>query len=71
MMNKFLCFIGMHKWILWWDRKDGDLLTGRSCKWCPKKQWSRETYVRQYYKRFGDVPMSYRQLQSLREWGDA
>ena len=67
---KLLCWLGFHKWIEWYDYKDGDHYRGRSCKWCPKKQWNRETYVRQYYKRYGDVPMSQRQVESIKKWGD-
>lgn len=68
MINKFKCFIGWHHWLEWYERKDGDIYTGRSCEWCPKKQWSRETIVRQHYKHYGDVPMTPQQEKSLREW---
>ena len=68
-MHKLLCWLGMHKWVKWWTRFDGDILTGRKCEWCPTRQWSRETWVRQWNKLYGDVPISEKQQASMEKWG--
>ncbi len=65
-----LCRLGFHKWVKWWDRVEGDIMSGRSCRGCPKQQWSRETYVRQWNKQYGDVPISQKQMKSMEKWGN-
>ncbi len=70
MIGKLLCKMGFHKWEKYHKRDDnGELEIGRKCNRCPKYQWTRETYVRRYYRNYGDVPMTDRQRESLKKWG--